>query len=171
MGVTVNSPQEIFIGAPGTVKFRTVDLGATTEGIVIRITPTIFTPQLNGIPGMLAQTDYLQTEDVEVEVTLAELSKANVLAVLAGSEAVGDVVTRTAGRRYPSTMYGPFELTLEGLDGETFKFEMLQATPTSGLEFTAGDDVAAAPTVVFSGRVDPATPTTSIWKITRTAGP
>ncbi|HWO50361.1 MAG TPA: hypothetical protein VNN23_02095, partial [Ornithinibacter sp.] len=67
MGVTVNSPKEIFIGAPGVVKFRTVDLGATTGGITIRIRPTIFTPQLNGIPGLLAMTDYLQTEEVEVE--------------------------------------------------------------------------------------------------------
>ena len=171
MGVTVDSPKEIFIGAPATVKFRTVDLGATSEGITIRITPTIFTPQLNGIPGMLAQTDYLQTEEVEVEVTLAELSVANLLAILAGSTEAAGVITRTTGRRYPSAMYGPLELTMEGLDGEDFKFEMAMATPTSGLEVTAGDDTAAAPTVVFAGRVDPANPLQSIWKITRTPGP
>ena len=167
MGVTVNSPKEIFIGAPGVVQFRTVDLGATTGGITVRIRPTIFTPQLNGIPGMLAMTDYLQTEEVEVELSLAELSQATLLAVLAGSEAAANVITRTGIRRYPSAMYGPFHIEWEGLDGEILEFDMAMATCTSGLELTASDDAAAAPTVIFAGRVDPANPLDSIWSITR----
>jgi len=169
MGVTVNSPKEIFIGAPGVVKFRTVDLGATTGGITVRIRPTIFTPQLNGIPGMLAMTDYLQTEEVEVELSLAELSQANLLAVLAGSTANANVITRTGNRRYPSSMYGPFQIQWAGLDSNTLEFNMALATCISGLELTAADDAAAAPTVIFAGRVDPANPLTSIWSFTRGA--
>jgi hypothetical protein len=167
MGVTVNSPKEIFIGAPGTVKFRTVDLGATTGGITVRVRPTIFTPQLNGIPGMLAMTDYLQTEEVEVELSLAELSQATLLAVLAGSSLSGSTITRTGNRRYPSTMYGAFQIIWQGLDTNTLQFDMAMATCISGLEITASDDSAAAPTVIFAGRVDPANPTKSIWSFTR----
>ena len=166
MGVSTASPQQVFIGAPGIVLFGGVDIGATTEGITVRIIPDpIFTPQVNGIPGMLAQTDYLQAETVEVEVTMLELSKKNLLNILAGSaESPANVFTRTGIRRYPSVMYRDLVIALSGLDDERLVFDFPNVTPTSGLEVSASDDQAAAPAVTFQGRYRFGYP---FWRIIR----
>ena len=153
MGVTVGSPSEIFIGAPGTVQFGGRELGATTGAVTVRIRPTVYTPQVNGIPGMLAKTDYLQTEEVEVEFSLLEMSKANLLSVLAGSvEAPANVVSRSGVRRYPSVMYADLVLALQGLDDSMLVLGFPNATCTSGLEFSSADDSPVAPTLIFGGR-------------------
>ena len=166
MGVTTGSPSEIFIGAPGQVKFGGSDIGATTEGITVRIVPSaITTPQINGVPGLLAKTDYTTTEECSVEVTMLELSKANLRRILAGStESPTNVITRLGKRRYPSSMYSDLVIALAGLDDARLVFIFPNVTPTSGLEVTAGDDQAAAPSVTFEGRYRAGS---DYWRIVR----
>jgi hypothetical protein len=154
MGVTPSSPSDIFIGAPAQVLWGGRELGATTGTVTVRIRPeNIFTPQVNGIPGLLAMTDYLTAEVVEAEFTLLEMSKANLLAVLAGStENPADVIKRVSTRRYPSSMSRDLMIVLKGLDPALLTINMPQTTCTSGLEFSGADDAAVSPTLTFSGR-------------------
>jgi hypothetical protein len=170
MGVTGTSPANVFIGAPGRILFRGIDVGATTEGVTIRIMPDpVFTPQINGVPGLLAQTDYLQAERMEVEVTMLELSVQNIKAIIAGAEETvpdNGILTRVGKRRYPTSMYGDLLIDMRGLDTAELVLYFPNVTPTSGLEVTAGDDTAAAPTVTFEGRYKG---TGAQWAIHRTA--
>jgi len=154
MGVTPSSPADIFIGAPGQVVWGGRELGATTGAVTVRIRPdAIFTPQVNGIPGLLAMTDYLTSETVEAEFTLLEMSKTNLLSVLAGStENPADVIKRTGTRRYPTSMYKDLMIVFKGLDTAQLVINMPQTTCTSGLEFSGADDAAVSPTLIFSGR-------------------
>jgi hypothetical protein len=153
MGVTTTSPSEIFIGAPGQLLWGGKDLGATTGPITVRIRPeAITTPQINGIPGLLAMTDYLTSERVELEATLLEMSQQTLLAALAGSVINSSVATRTGNRRYPTTMYKDLSLVIQGLDTAVLVVNMPNATCTSGLEFSGADDAAVAPTLMFEGR-------------------
>ncbi|HWO50360.1 MAG TPA: Ig domain-containing protein [Ornithinibacter sp.] len=153
MGVTPTSASQIFIGAPGFILFGGIDIGATSGGVTMRIRPDpVYTPQVNGVPGLLAMTDYTTAETVEVEVTMLELSKQNLLNILAGAAETAGVISRNGIRRYPTVMYNDLLVHLQGLDEQSLVIYLSTATPTNGLEVTAGDDIPAMPTVTFSGR-------------------
>lgn len=91
MGVTSATPANLVIGAPGVVLLAGTDVGSTIGVVTYRVTQQLYTPKLNGIPGNLAQTDYVQSEMGQMELAMPEASAAVVAVQVPGS------VSATAG--------------------------------------------------------------------------
>lgn len=78
MAVTGTTAEEISVGAgevfyrDSTGEWQTV--GATEDHNIWRILQTYFAPQFNGVVGPIKGTHYLQTETVELEVSIPQLS-------------------------------------------------------------------------------------------------
>jgi len=84
MGVTATSAQELFIGA-GDIYIDGVVAGATMENNVFRVTREYFAPKLNGTPGPIKGTDYVQSETAELECTVPELDPTRLGLMIPGS--------------------------------------------------------------------------------------
>lgn len=87
MPVTGTTAQELFIGA-GEVYVDGNAVGATMENNVFRVTRDYYAPTLNGTPGPLKGTDYVQSETAELEVTIPELDPTKLAYMVPGSSAV-----------------------------------------------------------------------------------
>lgn len=79
MAVTATTAEEISVGA-GEVFYKTTagvwtTVGATQDANVFRILQTFFAPQLNGVVGPIKGTHYLQSETVELELALPQISE------------------------------------------------------------------------------------------------
>ena len=170
MGVTADTPANIVIGA-GDVYVDGAIVGATMENNVFRVVREMFQPDLNGVPGPLEGTDYIQSETVELEVTIPELS-ADVLELLIPNSDVqtsgGDKIIKSSGvRRIASDAYHDWELRVPGLDNVEFRFRANRALVTGNVEFEAADDGALAPRVTVQGRWEAGNTTSSPWEILR----
>ncbi len=155
MGVTSDTPVNIVIGA-GNVLIDGQDVGATTGDNIFRVTRTYFAPQINGVPGPLVGTDYIQTESAELECGFAELSD-DILAVLipnSNDTASGadHRIWSPGDRRIASDQYHTFRLVVPGLDTLSFYFEVRRAIATQNVEFSAQDAGLMAPRVTFAAR-------------------
>lgn len=79
MGVSATTAEEISVGA-GEVFYEDEagawqSVGATQDANVWRILQTYFAPQFNGVVGPLKGTHYLQTEMVELELAIPQISE------------------------------------------------------------------------------------------------
>lgn len=155
MGVTADTPVNIVVGA-GDVSFGGQDVGATMADNVFRVVREYFVPDLNGVPGPLQGTDYLVTETAELEVTIAEMSAANLAVMLPNIEdtpsGADDRFWSTGVRRIASDQYLDAALTVPGLDNISFVYTVKRAIANSNAEFTAGDSAVLSPRITFQGR-------------------
>lgn len=170
MGVTADTPVNIVIGA-GDVYVDGVIVGATMENNVFRVVRTYFQPDLNGVPGPLEGTDYIQSETAELEVTLPELS-ADILELLIPNSSVdtsgGDRIVSSSGtRRISSDSYHEWELRVPGLDNLEYRFRIHKGVVNGNVEFEAADDGALAPRVTVQGRWTAGDNSASPWEILR----
>lgn len=94
MGLSTTTSEEISVGA-GDLFYRDYDaldtdpwvaVGATTDDNVWRHTQTLYVPDINGSPGPLAGTDYLQEEGAELEFSVLEMTAAIIALLMPGSE-------------------------------------------------------------------------------------
>ena len=86
MPVTATTAQELFIGA-GEVYVDGIAVGATMDNNVFRVTREYYAPSLNGKPGPIKGTDYVQSETAELEVTIPELDATKLAYMVPGSTA------------------------------------------------------------------------------------
>lgn len=84
MPVTATTAQELFIGA-GEVYVDGIAVGATMDSNVFRVTREYYAPELNGTPGPIKGTDYVQSETAELEVTVPELDATKLAYMVPGS--------------------------------------------------------------------------------------
>jgi hypothetical protein len=96
MPVTATTAESLFIGA-GEVYVDGVTVGATMENNVARFVRQYFRPELNGVKGPLAGTDYIQSEVMELEVTLPEITAATMALALPGTTSTSRATTVTGG--------------------------------------------------------------------------
>ena len=84
MPVTATTAKEIFIGA-GEVYCDGSPVGATQDNNVFRVVREYFSPKLNGTPGPIKGTDYIQSETAELEVTIPELDATKIAYMVPGA--------------------------------------------------------------------------------------
>jgi hypothetical protein len=84
MGITASTPTNLVVGAGNLLKAE-ADLGASEDANLFKIDRTYFTPDLNGSPGGLVGTDYIQSEEGTLESSLPEVSEATLGSLWPGS--------------------------------------------------------------------------------------
>ena len=168
MPVTSDTPTNLVVGA-GEVYRDQVSLGASVEDNVYRIEREIFTPDLNGIKGMLIGTDYITRSEGVLETTFPEVSATVLSSGLPGSSSATVTTVTTIDeddtRRIPTSDYHDWELQVERLGGGEFQFEVDNAIQSGNYEGTLTDDGLFAPRYTLRSRWDPADLTSSPHRI------
>jgi hypothetical protein len=168
VSITTDTPANLSIGA-GNVYRNHASLGASVGANAFRIERELFTPQLNGIKGMLQGTDYIRRSEGVLETSFPEVSASSLAAGWPGSRsATGAGVTtidEDNTRRIPITDYADWELQVERLGGGEFQFEVDGAIQTSNFEGEASDDGLFLPRYILRSRWNPATLTASPHRI------
>jgi hypothetical protein len=159
MGVTASTPSNLVVGA-GNLLRATADLGASEDANVFRIERTYFTPPLNGVPGGLMGTDYVQDEEGVLESSLPEISATTLAALWPGSALTGDEIRFDGAVRMAPGAYVDWELVVPGFVNE-FGFFCENAINLGSIEASAQDDGTMKPRLELHSRWDPADLTTS----------
>jgi len=167
MPVTTDTPTNLVVGA-GEVYRNQDSLGASVDDNAYRIERELFTPDLNGLKGMLLGTDYIIRSEGVLETSFPEVSTTVLAAGFPGSTVVTGppaVIDEDNTRRIPTTDYADWELQVERLGGGEFQFEVDNAINTGNYEGTMTDDGLFAPRYVLRSRWDPADLTASPHRI------
>jgi hypothetical protein len=139
MPVTATTAQELFIGA-GEVYVDGLPVGATKDNNVFRVTREYFAPDLNGTPGPIKGTDYVQSETAELEVSIPELDPTKLSHIVPGSVATaGDAqgVAKSGGANTTlaaNTSAGATQITVASASGIAIG-DILQIGATGSREF------------------------------------
>lgn len=173
MGATASTPANLVIGA-GDVKVDNVDFGVTADDNVFRIDETIFEPDnLNGVPGMLVGTQYKIRGEGVLTTRAPEVSAAALAKLWPGSQSavVGDVTTIDwdGSRRIASNQFHDYALTIPGLDGKVFAFEVDNALNQGAIEFQGQNAGMMAPQFEAHSKWDPTALDASPYRIKITA--
>lgn len=160
MGITAATPTNLVVGA-GNLLRASADLGASEDANAFRIERTYFTPDLNGSPGGLMGTDYVQSEEGILESSLPELSATTLGALWPGSADTGGGEIRFDGAvRLQPEAYADWELVVPGFANE-FGFFCENAVNLGKIDIQADDKSTAKPRLELHSRWDPADLTVS----------
>lgn len=96
MPVSATTAESLYIGA-GEVYVDDASVGATMDNNVARFVRSYFRPTLNGVKGPLVGTDYVQSEVMELEVSLPEITADKLAYSLPGSTSVTRATAVTVG--------------------------------------------------------------------------
>ena len=163
MGITASTPSNLVVGAGNLLK-NAADLGASEDANVFRINRTYFTPDLNGSPGGLVGTDFVQNEEGILESSMPEISATTLTALWPGSAAgtgAGDTPWATDEVRFDGAVrlgagsYDDWELVVPGFVNE-FGFFCESAVNLGTFEASAQDDGTVKPRMELHSRWDPA---------------
>lgn len=153
MPVTATTAQELFIGA-GEVYVDGQPVGATTENNMFRVTREYYAPDLNGTPGPLKGTDYVQSETAELEVSIPELDPTKLSYMVPGSVATaqdGQGVASGASTTLASpSLVGDTSIVVTSATGIA-NGDVLQIGASGAREFRKVLDISGAPTIVIEG--------------------
>lgn len=156
MSVTI-TPEEVYFGAPTTLTYGGVQIGATITPPVIHfdITKWDFIPEnaAGPIEGASVVTDVM----ARVELTVNQITGAKLAWALPGAAEAAGVVTWTAGR-VPSGAYKDLVLVGPGLDGRTMTVTLENAMSAENLSIELGKSNPAGLAMNFIGYYDPTTP-------------
>ena len=159
MGVTASTPSNLVVGA-GNVLKADVDLGASEDANTFKIDRTYFTPDLNGVPGGLVGTDYVQNEEATLESSLPEISPTTLGSLWPGSALDGDEIRFDGAVRVAAEDYADWELVVPGLTNE-FGFFVENAINLGSISASADDKATIKPRLELHSRWDPADLTVS----------
>jgi hypothetical protein len=155
MGITASTPTNLVVGA-GNLLRAAADLGASEDANVFRIERTYFTPNLNGSPGGLVGTDFVQSEEGILESSLPEISATTLGSLWPGSADVGGGEVRFDGAvRLQAGSYADWELVVAGF-ASTFGFFCEDAVNLGSIEASAQDDATMKPRLELHSRWNPA---------------
>lgn len=153
MPVTATTAQELFIGA-GEVYVDGQPVGATMENNMFRVTREYYAPDLNGTPGPLKGTDYVQSETAELEVSIPELDPTKLSYMVPGSQATaqdGQGVASGASTTLASpSSIGATSIVVTSATGIA-NGDVLQIGAAGAREFREVLDISGAPTIVLEG--------------------
>lgn len=168
MGITASTPTNLVVGAGNLLKAE-ADLGASEDANLFKIDRTYFTPDLNGSPGGLVGTDYIQSEEGTLESSLPEVSEATLGSLWPGSAigtGAGDTDWPTDEIRFGGAVrlaeadYADWELVVPGLVNE-FGFFVENAINLGSISASADDKATMKPRLELHSRWDPADLTVS----------
>lgn len=169
MGVTASSPANLVVGA-GDVTVDTVDVGVTADDNTFRIEEEIFEPDnLNGVPGMLVATAYKIRGRGQLTCRLPEVNATIVGHLWPGSQSavVGDATTIDwdGTRRIPTAAYKDWVLTVPGLDGKSFAFQVDDGLNMAASDYAAQNAGLLGPQAEIHSHWDAASLTASPYRI------
>lgn len=169
MGATAQTPANLVIGA-GNVTADGNDVGVTADDNTFTIEEEIFEPDnLNGVPGMLVGTQYKIRGEGMLAATMPEINDTIIATLWPGSRSAvvgADRVLDWGGtRRIPTTAFRDMELTVPGLDGKSFSFEVDNAINQGTLEFAGQNAGLMSPRGEWHSKWDPTALTASPYRI------
>lgn len=163
MGITASTPSNLVVGA-GNVLRASADLGASEAANVFKIDRSYFTPDLNGVPGGLMATDFVQSEEATLSTSLAEISTETLASQWPGS-AVGtgggdtpwptDEVRFGGAVRLAEAAYEDWELVVPGTVNE-FGFFVENAINLGSITASAEDKANMKTPLELHSRWNPA---------------
>lgn len=156
MAVTI-TPDELYFGAPTTLTYGGVDIGATLEAPRIVIEPEILTPDFQNAAGPIENTDVVTGVMVTAEITVNQLTAAKLAWAMPGATNVGGTITWTVGR-VPSSAYKDLVLVGPGLDGRTMTVTLENAFPNGSIELPFGKDDFTGMALTFVAHYEGASP-------------
>jgi hypothetical protein len=153
MPVTATTAQELFIGA-GEVYVDGQPVGATMENNMFRVTREYYAPDLNGTPGPLKGTDYVQSETAELEVSIPELDPTKLAYMVPGSTATAQdgigVASGASTTLASPSLVGDSSIVVTSATGIA-NGDVLQIGAAGAREFRTVLSIAGAPTITLEG--------------------
>jgi hypothetical protein len=162
MALTI-TPEALYFGAPTTLTFNSVDVGATIDAPKVSFEVTNYTPEFQGAKGPVKGTVITTKVVPSVEFTVNEMTAEKIAWAMPGSSGSG-TITWTPGR-IADAAYMTLELVGTGLDGRTIAFTLYNAMSSESQELVFGDDAVAGLKMKFTGHYDSATPTVAPFQI------
>lgn len=167
-GITSDTPVSLVIGA-GILLRDHAFVGPTVDNNLFAVERTYFTPDLNGIMGDLAATDYISRSVGRIEASVPQVNAGMIASGIPGATVTtpggGSLVEEATNRRIQTAAYADWELDIDRPDGGQFQFEVRSAINTGNFESELQDDGLYAPRYVLAGRYDAASLGTSPWAI------
>jgi hypothetical protein len=171
MGATAATPANLVIGA-GDLTADSTDVGVTADDNTFTIEEEIFEPDnLNGVPGMLVGTQYKIRGEGMLACSMPEIDATRIGYLWPGSQSTGSSPVQLdwdGTRRIPTSAFKDYVLTVPGLDGKSFTFEVDDAINQGSLEFAGQNAGLMAPRGEFHSKWDPTALTASPYRITYT---
>jgi hypothetical protein len=165
---TTIAPEELFFGAPTSLTYGGVEVGATIDAPKVIITPTTYTPEFMTAKGPVVSTDIVTKVIVACEFTINQLSAAKLAWGMPGCEASGgtgpQTITWTPGR-IESADYKDLVLVGPGLDGREITVTIENAISVQPIEVDFSNSAIGGMKMRFEGRYDAATPTVAPFSI------
>lgn len=147
---TVIDPTKMYFGAPTTMTFNGVAIGAVIDVPKITITPTTYTPKFQNAKAPIAGADIVTYVEATAEVTVNELALAKLLWAMPGATQTGNVLTWTPGR-IPLGSYNEVVFEIPGLGSQLFIFALFNAIHDGPLELDFGNTAMAGLKLKFVG--------------------
>lgn len=163
-GITADTPISLAIGA-GILLADHAFVGPTVDNNLFALDRELFTPELNGIKGMLKSTDYITRSQARIEATVPQVNTSIISLAIPGATVTGEVISEDDQRRLDDDDYHNYGLQLERPNGGQFQFEVDNALQTSGWEGELQDAGLFAPRWVMAARWAADALTTAPWRI------
>lgn len=169
-GLTVSTKEHMVFG-PGEVLINYdedlgtgTSIGATRGGSEFNLNRTMRQIAVDGQRGPWIGSNILDVVAPTLTVRMLEITKANLLAAIAGAveDADGNII---GGDVSESSYLENIAIVGEDEQGNDFIFILYNALPTSINAFNLPDKGEVVSEVVFSGHFDPATPDSEPWKL------
>ena len=171
MSITATTPVNIVLG-PGNLEVGGIDVGATEGPTLFRVEATRFEPDLNGALAGVVGTVYNVNEVPYMEVTVDEITAANIQLALPGISAVSDASSETisglTGPCIAETAHKDVVLTVpicaaDGTSTLNLVVTVKNALAEGNLEMAYQKDGNTKFKIVFKGYVSSSTPAGPTW--------
>ena len=157
------TPEALYFGAPTTLQFNSVDVGATIDAPKVSFEVVNYVPEFQGAKGPVKGTVITTRVVPSVEFTVNELTSEKIAWAMPGSSGSG-TITWTPGR-IADAAYMDLVLVGEGLDGRTITFTLYNAMSSESQELDFSNSAVSGLKMKFTGHYDPATPTVAPFQI------
>lgn len=161
---TTIEPQELFFGAPVSLTYGGVEVGATIDAPKVTITPTVYVPEFMNAKGPIVGTAIVTKVEVACEFTVNQFSAAKLAWGMPGCETTGDTTTWEPGR-VDSADYKTLVLVGEGLDGRQMIVSIYNALSSQPIEIDFSSQAIGGMKMRMVGHYDADTPNVAPFAI------
>lgn len=154
---TTIEPKELFFGAPVSLTYGGVEVGATIDAPKVTITPQIYSPEFQNAAGPVVGTQFVTRVEVACEFTVNQFSAAKLAWGMPGCETTGDTTTWEPGR-IDTDAYKDLVLIGEGLDGRSMVVTIYNALSTQPIEIDFSNQAIGGMKMRMVGHYDPDAP-------------
>jgi hypothetical protein len=161
---TVIAPEELYFGAPTTLTFNNIDVGATVDAPKVNFAVTNYVPDFQNAKGPIVGTVITTKVIPSVEFTVNQITAEKLGWAMPGSSG-SSPITWSPGR-IASSEYHTLVLVGPGLDGRTMTVTLYNAMSADSQEIEFSDGKVAGLKMKFTAYYDAATPDLAPFQIT-----